>query len=159
VQIQVLATGKVKERFLAEGIEEFAKRLQPYARIRITEVPENRLPGRATPAGEAQVRRREGERLLHAVRDSGIIVALHPGGEEWSSGELARRLAEWEVAGNSSCFFLIGGPLGLSEEVRERADVLLALSRMTFTHQMVRLILLEQLYRAFRIIRGHPYQK
>lgn len=159
MQVGIVAVGKVKDRYINEGIAEYEKRLRPYADLRIVEVRDERVPHRASAAEEVQVKAAEGERILAAVPDGAILVALDAAGETWSSEDLAARMKAWEVAGRSEVVFAIGGPLGLSPTVLSGAGVRLSLSRMTFLHTMVRLILLEQIYRAFRIMRGEPYHK
>ncbi|TAJ45620.1 23S rRNA (pseudouridine(1915)-N(3))-methyltransferase RlmH [Methanofollis fontis] len=159
MQVSVIAVGKVKDRYINEGIAEYEKRLRPYADLNIVEVREERIPNRASPAEEAQVVEREGERICTVVPDNAVLVALDLRGEAWSSEDLASRLRSWEIEGAHEIAFVIGGPLGLSPAVLDRARVTLSLSRMTFLHTMVRLILLEQIYRGFRIMRGEPYHK
>jgi 23S rRNA (pseudouridine1915-N3)-methyltransferase len=159
MQIQIIAVGKVKERYLREGIEEYAKRLRPYVSLRILEVPDETVPPRADDVQKDRAREAEGTSLLAAVPSGAWVVALDPEGREASSGEFAEQIRIREVEGPHSVVFLIGGELGLSAPVLRTADLRLSLSRMTFPHRMVRLILLEALYRAFRQIRGHPYQR
>lgn len=159
MQVSVIAVGKVKDRYINEGIAEYEKRLRPYTDLRIVEVRDERVPNRASAAEEGQVKVTEGDHILAAVPDGALLVALDAAGETWSSEDLASRMKGWEVSGKSEVVFVIGGPLGLSPAVLSRADVRLSLSRLTFLHTMVRLILLEQVYRAFRIMRGEPYHK
>ena len=159
MQVSVVAVGKAKERYIEEGIAEYEKRLRPYASCEIVEVKDERVPKNASPAEEAKVKEQEGERILAAVRDGALLVALDCGGEMWSSENLAARLRTWEISGTHEVCFVIGGPLGLSRAVLDRADIRLSLSRMTFLHTLVRVVLLEQIYRAFRIVRGEPYHK
>lgn len=159
MRISVVAVGKAKERYIAEGIAEYEKRLGPYGGARVIEVRDERIPKNASPAEEVQVKEREGERLLAAVPDGALVVALDPEGETWSSEELAAHFGQWEINGVRDVSFLIGGPLGLSDELYARSDLRLSLSKMTFLHTLVRVILLEQVYRAFRILRGEPYHK
>ncbi|MDK2973832.1 MAG: rRNA (pseudouridine1915-N3)-methyltransferase [Methanofollis sp.] len=159
MQVGVIAVGKVKDRYINEGIAEYEKRLRPYADLRIVEVRDERVPNRASEAEEGQVKAAEGDQILAAVPEGALLIALDVAGEAWSSEELASRMKEWEIAGKNEIVFMIGGPLGLSPTVLSRADVCLSFSRMTFLHTMVRLILLEQVYRAFRIMRGEPYHK
>jgi len=159
MQIQIIAPGRIKESYLNEGIQEYRKRLRPYADVSIVEISEVAAPPRASPSEVRMVLEREGERILAALPDTSMPVALAMDGEEWSSGELAGFLENLEIQGKGRVAFLIGGSLGLSQQVLSRAKVHLSLSRMTFTHQMCRLILLEQIYRAFRIKSGQPYHK
>jgi 23S rRNA (pseudouridine1915-N3)-methyltransferase len=159
MQIHIIAVGKVKERWLREGIEEYQKRLRSYATIRIQEVADEPVPMRSSETKEEKVRDKEGISLLAAVPSGAWVAALHPGGLEITSEEFAQRLQIREVEGPHTVVFLIGGELGLSARVQEEADILLSLSRMTFPHRMVRLLLLEALYRAFRLMRGEPYHR
>ncbi|KKM11268.1 50S rRNA methyltransferase [Clostridiales bacterium PH28_bin88] len=159
MRIKLVAVGKIKERYLAAGVAEYLKRLQPFSRVEVVEVPDERLPGQPVPALEEAVKDKEGERLLAHVRDSSYTVALIPEGQMLSSEDLAALLDKLAVSGKSDLTFIIGGTLGLSQRVLQRADLLLSLSPMTFPHQMVRMILLEQLYRAFKISRGEPYHR
>ncbi|MEN6609680.1 MAG: 23S rRNA (pseudouridine(1915)-N(3))-methyltransferase RlmH [Methanoregulaceae archaeon] len=154
-----MAIGKIKDRFVADGINEYAKRLRPYTKLGIVEFPEEHIPDRASAGETERIKDKEGELILRTLRDSDLVLALDPRGISWSSEELAQKLNFWEVAGISRLVFIIGGPLGLADGVRKRADSILSLSKMTFTHPMARLILLEQVYRAFRINRGEPYHK
>lgn len=158
MKLKIVASGKIRERYLAEGIEDYARRIRRYAELEIREVPDEPNPGQGE-AREAIAREREGERILEALPAEAVVIALDPQGEEWSSTELAERLAKWELSGPYTVAFAIGGELGLSPKVLACATHVLSLSRMTFPHQLARLLLLEQLYRAFRIHRGEPYHR
>lgn len=157
MRIDIVAVGRLKERYLQDGVAEYVKRLAPYCRLAIVEVPEERMPVSPAAAEKEQVLAREGEYILRRVRPGSKLVVLDVAGENWSSEKLAAQLAAWGERGESDVTFAIGGPFGLSPAVREAAAVRLSFSRMTFTHQMVRLLLVEQIYRAFKIIRGEPY--
>ncbi len=159
MQVRIIAVGKIKERFLSEGIAEYEKRLLPYLKLSIVEIAEERRGVHASGGQEQLVKDREGERVLAAIPDGAYVVALDVRGKEMSSEALAVRMHDWQLAGTNSITVIIGGDLGLSEAVLARAALRLSLSPMTFTHQMVRLILLEQLYRACRINSGEPYHK
>jgi 23S rRNA (pseudouridine1915-N3)-methyltransferase len=159
MQIRVVAVGKIKENFLREGIAEYEKRLRPYAKVQVIELAEERRPVSASPASEASALEKEGERILGAIPDDFFVIALDRKGPGRSSEELAASFREWELSGQNQLAFIIGGDLGLSPAVLARSSQQLSLSRMTFTHPMARLLLLEQVYRAFRIIRGEPYHK
>jgi 23S rRNA (pseudouridine1915-N3)-methyltransferase len=159
MQIRVLAVGKTKERYLADGIAEYEKRLRPYVKLLITVIADEKRPAGISATGEEQVREREGERIIAAIPPDAVVVALDVQGWLLSSEDLACRLHDWEVAGKNSIVFVIGGDLGLSGALLSRADLRLSISPMTFTYQMVRLILLEQIYRAVKINRGEPYHK
>jgi len=159
MQILVIAGGKVRDRYLADGLAEFGKRLRPYAKIRITEVDEDRRTVNPSPAQQAQILAREGERILAAVPEGSFAIALAVDGRSFSSEDLAALIRMKAVSGISAITFIIGGDLGLAPLVLKRCDMRLSLSPMTFTHTMVRLILFEQLYRAFRIINNEPYHR
>ncbi len=159
MQIHVIAVGRVKESYLSEGIAEYEKRLRPYAKIRIVEIADERRPARISPAQTAQLLHKEWARILESIPPEGYTIALDISGNQMSSEGLARLLHDQEIGGKGRVTFVIGGDLGLSADVLARCDERLSLSPMTFPHQMVRLILLEQVYRAFRIMRGEPYHK
>jgi 23S rRNA (pseudouridine1915-N3)-methyltransferase len=159
MQIRIIAVGKIKERFLTEGIAEYEKRLTPYLKLSIIEVADEKRGVHASAGQEQLVKGREGDRILAAIPDGAYVVALDVRGKELSSEQLAARLHDWQLAGTNSIAMIIGGDLGLSEAVLARADLRLSISPMTFTHQMVRMILLEQVYRACRINSGEPYHK
>ena len=157
MRITIAAAGKIKEKYLKLGIEEFLKRLKPFAQLEIREIHEEKMPENPSQAEKEQVLRKEGARLLRMVPEGSYLFVLDVYGKEMSSEELAERIAALSLEGRSSLTFLIGGAFGLSREVRDAADTLLSFSSMTFTHQMVRLLLLEQVYRAFKINRGEKY--
>lgn len=159
MQIRIIAVGKIKEKYLQEGIAEYDKRLHPYAKVQIVEIPEEKRPVAASPATEAAAMQKEGDRILSAIPEGAFVVVLAVNGTLLSSEDLAREFGKWELAGKNQVAFVIGGDLGLSPAVGARADLRLSLSKMTFTHPMARLLLLEQVYRAFRILRGEPYHK
>jgi 23S rRNA (pseudouridine1915-N3)-methyltransferase len=159
MQIRIIAVGKIKEKFLQEGIAEYEKRLRPYAKVQVIEIPEERRPATASPGTELSVTEKEGERILAALPERSFVIALDVKGQAWSSEELAATFGERELSGQNQITFVIGGDLGLSPAVLARSSLRLSLSRMTFTHPMARLLLLEQVYRAFRILRGEPYHK
>ncbi|MBA2941888.1 MULTISPECIES: 23S rRNA (pseudouridine(1915)-N(3))-methyltransferase RlmH [Paenibacillus] len=159
MQIQILTVGKLKERYLVDGIAEYVKRLGPYAKVQMIEVPDEKAPENMSAAEEQQVRDREGARLLTALRPDVYVVALAIDGEMWSSEQLAASLDKLATYGRSQVAFVIGGSLGLSSELLRRADMRLSFGRMTLPHQLMRLVLVEQIYRAMRINRGEPYHK
>jgi 23S rRNA (pseudouridine1915-N3)-methyltransferase len=159
VQIDLFCIGRIKEPYLREGITEYLTRLSGFAQIRISDYPEERISATGNASDISHACNREGEKLLNAAGDSGIIIALDQSGRKVTSEELASLIKKWEIHGNNRIIFLIGGPHGLSEDIRKKAHILLSLSDMTFTHQMARLIILEQVYRAFTIIKGLPYHK
>jgi 23S rRNA (pseudouridine1915-N3)-methyltransferase len=159
MQIRVIAVGKIKEKFLQDGIAEYNKRLLPYAKVQIIELAEEKRPASASPATEAAAMEKEGERILTAIPEGSFVIALDIKGKSWSSQDLAASLGSRELSGKNQLAFVIGGDLGLAPAVLARSDMRLSLSPMTFTHPMARLLLLEQVYRAFRILRGEPYHK
>ena len=159
MQISIIAVGRVKEPYLAEGIAGYEKRLRPYVKIGTAEIAEEKRPVRLSPAHKEQLLEKEGARILESIPRAGYTIALDVSGKQVSSEGLARLLHDQEIGGKGRVTFIIGGDLGLSGDVLARCDERLSLSAMTFTHQMVRLVLLEQVYRAFRIMRGEPYHK
>ena len=158
MRMTVVAVGGLKERYFREGCAEYQKRLVAYGKLEIVEVAECRL----AKEGEAEIARvlaDEGARILQKIGPRAFVVALCVEGRELSSEELARKLAEVTTAGQSELVFVIGGSYGLSEEVKRRADLRLSFSKMTFPHQLMRVVLLEQLYRACNIMAGGKYHK
>ncbi|WJH36194.1 23S rRNA (pseudouridine(1915)-N(3))-methyltransferase RlmH [Paenibacillus sp. CC-CFT747] len=159
MNIQIVAVGRLKEKYLTDGIAEYLKRLGPYAKVQITELPDEKAPDTMSAAEEEQVRTREGERILAQLKDDAHVIALAIGGQTWSSEELAGQLERLATHGRSRVAFVIGGSHGLSAAVLRRADQQLSFGRVTYPHQLMRLILVEQVYRAFKITRGEPYHK
>jgi len=157
MKITIVCAGKLKEKYLQAGIAEFLKRLKPFAQVEIREIHEEKMPETPSEAEKQQVLTREGEKLLRLVPEGSYLFVLDVYGEELASEELAARLDRLALGGRSNLTFLIGGAFGLSPAVRQAADLRLSFSRMTFTHQMVRLLLVEQIYRAFKISRGEKY--
>ena len=159
MQIHIIAVGKIKEEFLREGVAEYEKRLRPYLNLKIVELTEEKRSASASPSAEKTAIVKEGERILAAVPPGSFVVALDVGGTSWSSLELAGFLRQRELAGKNQITFIIGGDLGLSPAILSRSDMRLSLSKMTFTHQMARLLLVEQIYRACKVNSGEPYHK
>lgn len=159
MQIHIIAVGRVKESYLADGIAEYEKRLRPYVKIQITEIVNERQPPHLTLTQQAQILKKEGSRIIKAIPSLSYTIALDINGKKKSTEELAALLNKQEIGGTNRISFIIGGDLGLSNDVLGQCNERLSLSPMTFTHQMVRLILLEQIYRSFRILRGEPYHK
>lgn len=157
MKMTIVCAGKLKEKYLTAGITEYKKRLMPFTQFEIREIHEERMPENPSAAEKQQVLEKEGERLLRQVPEGSYLYVLDVYGEEKSSEELAAELGQLMAHGRSSITFLIGGAFGLSAAVRKAADCRLSFSRMTFTHQMVRLLLVEQIYRAFKIQRGEKY--
>jgi 23S rRNA (pseudouridine1915-N3)-methyltransferase len=158
MQIRIIAVGKIKERFLQDGIAEYVKRLKPYVNLQISDVHEEKRSKTSSLAAETGAVEKEGERILAAIPSGFVVIVMDQGGQGWSSEKLAASFREWELSGKQVAF-VIGGDLGLSPNVCARSDMRLSLSLMTFTHPMARLLLVEQIYRAFRILRGEPYHK
>lgn len=157
--IKIACVGKLKERFYVEAVQEFCKRLSRYALIDVCEVADERAPETLSAVQRAQVLQKEGARLLARIAPNEFVVALCIDGQALSSTELASQLSTWMGEGKSRICFVIGGSLGLSEDVCARANARLSFSKMTFSHQLIRVMLLEQVYRAFKIIQGEPYHK
>ena len=157
MRISIIGAGKIKEKYLTAGIAEFVKRLVPFCRLEIVEVDEERMPDNPSDAERTKALAKEGERLLKSVRDSSYLIVLDVAGKQLSSEELAAKFDALAINGQSDMTFIIGGAFGLSAEVRQAAKERLSFSKMTFTHQMIRLLLVEQIYRAMKIRRGEPY--
>ncbi|MGD8190523.1 23S rRNA (pseudouridine(1915)-N(3))-methyltransferase RlmH [Brevibacillus ginsengisoli] len=159
MQITIVTVGKLKEKYLKEGIEEYAKRLSSYCKLQIVEVADEKAPEELSATEMEQVKRKEGERILSQIKQDTYVIALAIEGSMWSSEKLSAELDRLATYGKSQIAFVIGGSLGLSDQVLKRSDAQLSFSKMTFPHQLMRLILVEQVYRAFRIQRGEPYHK
>ena len=159
MNITIYAIGKLKEKYWRDAIAEYSKRLGGYCSLKIEELKEARLPANAGPAEEEAVKREEGEAILARIPKNMYVVTLEIKGKRLTSEQLAEKMAGLALGGRGDVGFVIGGSLGLSEEVSRRADLKLSFSDMTFPHQMMRVILLEQIYRAFKINRGEPYHK
>ena len=159
MNIRILSVGKIKEKYLRDGIAEYTKRLGRYCKVSFSQVSDEKTPDGASEAQEEAIRKIEGERLLKQMKDSDYVIALALDGKMMDSPTLASHLEKLVVQGNSTIDFVIGGSLGLSDEVLRRADEKLCFSLMTFPHQLMRVILLEQIYRGYRIMNHEPYHK
>lgn len=159
MKITCIAVGKIKEKYFTMAVEEYAKRLSRYCKLEIVEVSDEKTPDHASEALAEQIKQKEGERILKALKEDSYKIALAIEGSQLDSVELSEKIARLGVDGRSHITFLIGGSLGLSKEVLRRADDKISFSKMTFPHQLMRVILLEQLYRAYRIQNGEPYHK
>ena len=157
MKLTIVCAGKIKEKYLSAGIAEFMKRLRPFAQVEIREIHEEKMPDAPSAAEKEQVLQREGEKLLKLVPSGSYLFVLDVYGTEMASEQLAAKIDQLGIQGRSSITFLIGGAFGLSKEVRAAADERLSFSQLTFTHQMVRLLLVEQIYRAFKINRHEKY--
>lgn len=159
MNITILAVGKIKESFYRAAIAEYQKRLGRYCRMDIIEVADEPAPGNASPAQEDMIREKEAQRILKRLRDNSYVITLEITGKKYDSEKFAKKLENLGLSGKSQLVFIIGGSLGLHPMVSERADLKLSFSDMTFPHQLMRVILAEQIYRAFRIITKCPYHK
>ncbi|SUY48463.1 rRNA large subunit methyltransferase [Clostridium putrefaciens] len=159
MNITIISVGKVKEKYLRDAIEEYSKRLKRYCKLQILEVSDEKTPDNASEKEEIQIKVKEGEAILKHIKDNAFVIALDLKGKTVSSEELASFISDLGTKGKSDLVFIIGGSLGLSQKVLERADYKLCFSKMTFPHQLFRVMLLEQIYRGFRIIKGEPYHK
>ena len=155
MHIRIVTVGKLKEKYLAQGIAEYSKRLGPYAKVEIMEVQDEKAPETMSAAEELQVVRKEGERILAQVKSDAYVIALAIEGQMWTSDKLAQHIGELGTYGRSQLAFIIGGSLGLSDDVMKRADLALSFGHITYPHQLLRLVLMEQLYRVFKILRGN----
>lgn len=159
MQVKVIAVGKLKEKYLKKGIEEYAKRLGAYTKFEIVEVADEEAPENLSQAEMDQVKALEGDRILQKLSSQEVVFALDLKGKQMTSEAFAQTLEDKMTYGQSQLTFIIGGSLGLSQEVLDRAQHRLSFGPMTFPHQVMRLIIAEQVYRAFRIIRNEPYHK
>lgn len=159
MKIRILCVGKIKEKFMREAIAEYSKRLSRYIKLEIDEAADEKTPDSASEKEEIQIRDREGERLLKQIRPEDYVVALAIDGKMYDSVAFSQKLDNLGVLGKGSVVFVIGGSLGLGEQVLQRADEAVSFSKMTFPHQLMRVILLEQIYRGYRIMRNEPYHK
>ena len=159
MRINIVCVGKIKEKYLKLGIDEFKKRLSKYCKLEIIELEDEKAPENLSDKEMLMIKEKEGKKILSKIKDNSYLIALAIDGKNLSSEELAETINKLGVRGVSNITFVIGGSLGLSDEVLSRADYKLSFSKMTFPHQLMRLILLEQVYRAYRINNGEPYHK
>lgn len=159
MNIHLITVGKLKEKYLQLGVSEFEKRLQTYCKLKVDEVRDEQAPMQLSEKELLQVKQKEGQRILQKVKPTEYVIALDIQGVSWTSEQLAQEMDKLSTSGKSSIAFIIGGSNGLSDEVLQRANQKLSFSKMTFPHQLMKLILLEQVYRAFKIQRGEPYHK
>lgn len=159
MRINIVCVGKIKEKYLKLGIDEFKKRLSKYCKLEIIELEDEKAPENLSDKEMLMIKEKEGKKILSKIKDNSYVIALAIDGKNLSSEELAETINKLGVRGVSNITFVIGGSLGLSDEVLSRADYKLSFSKMTFPHQLMRLILLEQVYRAYRINNGEPYHK
>ena len=159
MNITILCVGTVKEKFYRDAIDEYKKRLSRYAKVSIVEVADEKTKENASPIEMDLIRKKEGERLLKHIKESDFCITLEILGKEFDSPSLAKKIETLGVQGKSSLVFVIGGSIGLDQSVLKRSDMSLSFSKMTFPHQLMRVILLEQIYRSYRIIHNEPYHK
>ncbi|MFY8331548.1 23S rRNA (pseudouridine(1915)-N(3))-methyltransferase RlmH [Vagococcus carniphilus] len=159
MKIKIIAVGKLKEKYLKQGIAEYEKRLGKYCKFEIIEVPDEKAPENLSELEIIQVKEKEGQKILAKISDNDYVFALAIQGKEITSEGFANQIDQLSTRGTSSFAFVIGGSLGLSDEVMKRSDAQISFGRLTYPHQLMRLILTEQVYRAFRIIKGEPYHK
>ena len=157
MKITIACVGKIKEKYLTAGIEEYSKRLTPFCKLETIAINEEKMPEDPTPALKEQVLERETQRLIAIIPENSYVILLDVVGKQLSSPELAAKIDALTLAGKSHLTFVIGGAFGYTDALRKRADFAISFSKMTFTHQMIRLLLVEQIYRAFKISRGEKY--
>ena len=159
MKITLVTVGKIKEKFFEDAIKEYSKRLSRYCKLEVLQVADEKTPEGASEAVELQIKEKEGQRILSLIRDDAYVIALAIEGKMLGSEELAEKIEKLGVGGVSQIVFVIGGSLGLGQTVLNRADYKLSFSRMTFPHQLMQMILLEQIYRGYRILNHEPYHK
>lgn len=159
MNITIIAVGKLKEKYLKDAVGEYSKRLSRYCKLNIIEVMDEKTPEKSSEKEENMIREKEGKRILKHLNEGNYIIALDLKGNMISSVVFARKVEQLALAGNSSITFIIGGSLGISREILQKSNYKLCFSKMTFPHQLFRIMLLEQVYRGFKIIKGEPYHK
>ena len=159
MKITILTVGKIKEKYLKDAIAEYAKRLSRYCKLEIVEVADEKTIENASQVLETQIRDKEAERLMKYIREDAYVITLEIKGKQLTSEELSENINQLGIQGKSHIIFVIGGSIGLGDEILKRSDYALSFSKMTFPHQLMRVILLEQIYRSYRIINGEPYHK
>lgn len=159
MKITLITVGKIKEKYLRDAIAEYSKRLSRYCKLEIIEVADEKTPDHASDVVENAIRDKEAERIMKYVKEDAYVITLEINGKLISSEELSAKINQLGIQGTSHIIFIIGGSIGLGKEVLARSDYALSFSKMTFPHQLMRVILLEQIYRSYRIINGEPYHK
>ncbi|WP_312907739.1 23S rRNA (pseudouridine(1915)-N(3))-methyltransferase RlmH [Tissierella praeacuta] len=159
MNIRIIGVGKIKEKYIQEGIKEFTKRLSRYCSLDIVEIDDEKAPESLSEKEMDMVKNKEGDKILSKIPQSSFVIALVIEGKQLSSEDLSIKMKELMINGTNDISFVIGGSLGLSKDVINRSNFKLSFSKMTFPHQLMRLILLEQIYRGWRIMRGEPYHK
>lgn len=159
MNIKIITVGKLKEKYLKMGIDEYTKRLGAYCKIELIEVPDEKAPEKLSEAEMLQVKEKEGERILAKIPENAYVFALAIEGKQRTSEEFSKEIERLGIQGKSNLVFVIGGSLGLSQAVMKRSNTLISFGKMTLPHQLMRLVLVEQVYRGFRIMKGEPYHK
>ncbi len=159
MKITLITVGKIKEKYLKDAIAEYSKRLSRYCKLEIVEVADEKTPDNASDTVEDAIRDKEGERIQKYIKEDAYVITLEIGGKMLTSEELSEKIEKLGVQGTSHIIFIIGGSIGLGKEVLKRSDYALSFSKMTFPHQLMRVILLEQIYRSYRIMNNEPYHK
>ncbi len=159
MKIKIISVGKLKEQYLIDGIKEYAKRISAYADLELIEVPDERIPEKASLAEETMVKAKEGRKILDKVKQDDFMILLDVQSRQMDSVEFAKKIEECMINGKSTIDFVIGGSLGHGADVKARANLMLSFSKMTLPHQLMRLVLTEQIYRAFKIIKNETYHK
>ena len=159
MKITLITVGKIKEKNLKDAIAEYSKRLSRYCKLEIVEVADEKTPDNASDTVEDAIRDKEGERILKYIKEDAYVITLEIAGKMLTSEEMAEKIEKLGVQGTSHIIFIIGGSIGLGREILKRSDYALSFSKMTFPHQLMRVILLEQIYRSYRIINHEPYHK
>lgn len=159
MKISIVCVGKIKEKFYRDAIDEYTKRLSRYCKLEILELQDEKTPDNASEAEEVQIKKKEGEKIVSKLKDDAYVITLEILGKKMDSQSFAQVLEKTALSGKSHIQFVIGGSLGLHEDVSKRADLKISFSDMTFPHQLMRVILCEQIYRGYRIINGEPYHK
>ena len=159
MRINIVCVGKIKEKYLSAGIAEYAKRLSRYCKLTFCQVPDEKTPDNASENAEEMIRQKEAERLLKYIREDAYLITLEIGGKQLTSEEFSEKIEKLGIQGTSHIIFVIGGSIGIGKAILEKSDYALSFSKMTFPHQLMRVILLEQIYRGYRIMSGEPYHK
>ncbi|MGX7417306.1 23S rRNA (pseudouridine(1915)-N(3))-methyltransferase RlmH [Carnobacterium gallinarum] len=159
MNIKIITVGKLKEKYLKMGIEEYTKRLGAYCKMELIEVPDEKAPEKLSEAEMIQVKEKEGERILAKIPENAYVFALAIEGKQRTSEEFSKEIEQLGISGKSNLVFVIGGSLGLSSQVMKRSNTPISFGKMTLPHQLMRLVLVEQIYRGFRIMKGEPYHK
>lgn len=159
MNITIIGVGKIKEKFMQEGIKEYSKRLSRYCKLKILEVTDESAPENLSKKEIEIIKEKEGKRILGKISNNSYIISLDIKGKNFSSEEFSKKIEDITLGGTNDITFIVGGSLGLSEEILNKSNLKLSFSKMTFPHQLMRMILLEQIYRGFRIMKGEPYHK